>query len=287
MKTNTNGQKTLYADLHMHTTASDGELDPQELVAACANAGLSVIAVTDHDSIESVVPAMEAAQSHGLKVISGVELSTELEGAEVHILGYFFDPMDEEFSGWLQSLQNTRYTRAQMILEKLDHYGLQVDFEVVRAIAGDGAIGRPHIARAMVECGVIESYQAAFDYWIGDGKPACIAKSVQAPEELIEHIHAAGGLAVLAHPGKDVTVDRMRMLKRAGLDGIEVWHPRHSPLARKILLDVARRFGLLITGGSDLHLRERIADSLGTYGVTAEIVNKLELYAQKRSRTPS
>ncbi|HHL71930.1 MAG TPA: PHP domain-containing protein [Bacteroidetes bacterium] len=285
MNTQTNGQKPVFADLHMHTTASDGELEPMELVAACATAGLSVIAVTDHDSIESVLPAIAAARNYGIRVVPGVELSTELDGTEVHILGYFFDPEDRDFSEWLTSLQGTRYTRAQRILEKLEHYGLRVEFDLVRSIAGDGAIGRPHIARAMVESGVIGSYQAAFDYWIGDGKPACIAKSVQAPEELIRHIHQAGGIAVLAHPGKDVTVDRMRLLSRSGLDGIEIWHPRHSPAAQKILLDVARRFGLLITGGSDLHLRDRIPDCLGTYGVSAQIVEKLENYAQKRGRT--
>src|SRR5579885_1684383 len=192
-------------DLHLHTTASDGRLTPQELVKLAAERGLRVIAITDHDTTDGVGPAQAAAARFAdLRLIPGVEMSVDIAEAEVHLLGYWVDLDNREFQQLLAWSRDGRVNRARRILEKLAELGMSVEWERVRELAGDGAVGRPHIAQAMVERGYVADIREAFDRYLGRGRPAYVERERLTPEQGIRSVLAVGGLPVLAHPA-DIT----------------------------------------------------------------------------------
>ena len=241
-------------DLHTHSTASDGLLEPIDLVEAAHAAGLAAIALTDHDTTAGIAAATVAGERLGLKVIPGVELSARYGNDEAHILGFFIDPASHALQGELSAYRVVRLARMEQMVAKLAAIGKPVDLARVREIAGPGAVGRPHLATAMIEAGHVDNMRGAFDRFLGYGRPAYVPKPDLAPAEAIAVIRAAGGVPVLAHPFS--TGDPARLLpqlRAAGLLGMEVWYGEYTPEQRGELHALAIGLGLIATGGSDFH----------------------------------
>jgi len=242
-------------DLHIHSTASDGRLSPEEIVSRSAELGLKVIALTDHDTVDGVPSALQAAKAFpGLRVIPGVEISTDLADGEAHVLGYFIDYTSRELGAALEMFRNSRQGRARGMVAKLGDLGMDIDYERVRELAGEGSIGRPHIARAMMEKGYIATFEEAFDKYIGHSGPAYVPREKLTPEEAVQLILRSHGLPVLAHP---FTVndpeDMLKKLKKVGLIGVEVYYKDNTPEQTTATLELADRYGLIATGGTDYH----------------------------------
>lgn len=243
---------TAFVDLHMHSTASDGSRTPADVVRAAAFAGLAAIALTDHDTVAGLAEAQVAGAELGVRIVNGVELSAVEGDAETHLLGlHLRDVLVIERE--LGALRDMRERRGQRIVEKLVALGVLVTFDDVLAQASGGAVGRPHVARALVADGWATDVRDAFDRYLGAGKPAYVAKDQLGMADAIAIIHSAGGLAVLAHPGGAGTRERLTALMALGLDGVEVRHPGHSPSDTARLSAVAAQLGLVISGGSDWH----------------------------------
>lgn len=240
-------------DLHTHTVASDGLLAPAALVAEAAARGVGLLAVTDHDTTDGVDAALEAGRDAGVEVWPALELSCDVEAGEVHVLGYFVDHRLDWFQALLRRLREGRADRAARMVERLASLGVPVSYERVVALAAGGAIGRPHVARALVEAGHVRDVPEAFDRLIGRGGPAYAERLKMTPAQAVEVIRAAGGLAVLAHPGWGQPDAMIPDLIASGLDGIEVYYPDHGPALVEHYRSLAARFGLLVTGGTDFH----------------------------------
>jgi predicted metal-dependent phosphoesterase TrpH len=243
-------------DLHLHTTASDGRCSPSELVARAAAAGVSVMAVTDHDTTAAVAEVRAAARASDIQTISGIEITAVDEGRDLHVLGYLFDPMHEALRVFLMAARQARIARVEAIGSRLAALGLPVDLEplVRQATLESGrSVGRPQVARAMVEAGHVTDTQEAFDRWLGNGCPGCVPREGPTPEAVINVIHQAGGIASLAHPGKLGLSALIPALAKAGLDAVEAFHPDHNPSLVSHYVDIARNLDLLLTGGSDFH----------------------------------
>lgn len=240
-------------DLHLHSTASDGTLSPAALARSAAGAGLDIIALTDHDTVAGVPDAMRAAADR-ITVIPGIEVSSTLRGVDLHILGYFVDFEYPALVEYTRTAVTRRVERMRAMLRKLEAIGMHVTLEEVMDEGADAeSLGRPHLARALIRRGYVQSNAEAFDRLLADGGPINVPLELLTPRAAIELIHAAGGLAVWAHP-EDVALQRdLRYLVDAGLDGLECYRPRMAaaPLRRRI--ELARAHGLLVTGGSDWH----------------------------------
>ena len=243
------------ADLHIHTTASDGRLTPSQAVAAAADAGLAAIAITDHDTVDGVDEALRVSDELGVEVVPGIELSTLYgkNNVEVHILGYFVDIHDAEFSAWLSDLKQARWERGKQMVEQLSAAGIPVTFERVTQIAGGGAIGRPHVARAICEVGAACSMDSAFGKYLQEGGIGYVARRKVEPVEAVRMILAVGGVASCAHLGKLHRDELVLELVRNGMQAIEVYHPDHGHAAVRFYSKFAQRHGLIATGGSDAH----------------------------------
>jgi len=241
------------ADLHIHSTYSDGTLTPEEIVDLAQKAGLAAISITDHDNVSGVAVARKAAEGGALEIVSGVELSAIEDGTDVHMLGYFIDTDSPSLAGHLNTFRNARRMRAEKIVAKLKKMGLELDMDAVLEKAGGAAIGRPHIAEALVDEGLVMSYEEVFRKYIGYGGPAYEAKYVISPAKAVDLIHAAGGAAVIAHPGVHLQESTVEKILECGVDGIETRHPKHTPEAAARLGALAAKLGLVETGGSDYH----------------------------------
>lgn len=242
-----------WADLHLHSRWSDGEWTPAKLVRAARHARLGAISITDHDDVRSCAEAAAAAREIGLETLAGVEISAWRDGVDIHILGYGFEPEDPGLTGLCAEANRARVDRAARIVERLAELGMPVELEEVLRIAGEAAIGRPHIARALIEGGFVPSVREAFDRYLGDGKPACVEKLRVTPAEAIRVLHAAGGVAVCAHPITLGGTEELDRLVDEGLDGVEVRHGLHGAAAEARYDAYARAHGLVRTGGSDFH----------------------------------
>ena len=243
-----------YIDLHAHSDCSDGVHSPEELVSKACGAGLRALAITDHDAVDGVERA-ERVSSQELEIVPGVELSAREGPSDVHILGYCFDPANQELLSYLETFRSHRLSRAKGIVQKLNDLGVALELESVVAHAQDGrtSIGRPHIARALLESNQVESIQDAFVRYLGNHAPAYVPKVFFAVEDAIEIIHRAGGAAVLAHPGSLRRDELIPGFVECGLDGLEVIHPDHTETARRFYSQLASKYGLVTTGGSDYH----------------------------------
>lgn len=242
-------------DLHLHTTLSDGRLTPKELIHLAASRGLKVIAVTDHDSTEGIIPSLEAAkQFPQLTVIPGIELSTDIPGNEIHLLGYFINYQDSDFQKTLLRFRKAREERARKMVDKLAKKGIYLSWDRVVELSNGGAIGRPHIAQVMVESGYITYPQEAFAKYIGRNGPFYVEREKLTPSEAVKLLLDVGGLPVLAHPWEVGDLDRMaRELKIAGLVGIEVYYGNYTTERVAVLKGMAQDLGLIPCGGSDYH----------------------------------
>ena len=246
-------------DFHTHSTRSDGVRTPTELVDLAYERGVRVLALTDHDTLDSMEEAAAAAARHpGLLLVPGVELSCDVPGTEVHILGYFIDRADTELQRQLESFRAGRIDRAQRIIAALDRLGAPIEWERVREIAGEASIGRPHIAQALLERGHIATFGEAFDRFIGRDGPAYAERAKLEPTEAIATIGRAGGLAVFAHPGFTKEYEQVAgELATAGLFGLEAYYKHYDPETVASLAALAERLGLFALGGSDYHGIER------------------------------
>ncbi|MGW0935544.1 PHP domain-containing protein [Streptomyces sp. NPDC002666] len=266
-------------DLHTHSTASDGTDTPAELVRNAAAAGLDVVALTDHDTVRGHAAA-KAALPEGLTLVTGAELSCRLDGVGLHMLAYLFDPDEPELARERELVRDDRVPRAQTMVRKLRELGVPVEWEQVARIAGDGSVGRPHIATALVELGVVGTVSDAFTpEWLADGGRAYAEKHELDPFDAIRLVKAAGGVTVFAHPaavkrGEVVPESSMAALAAAGLDGIEVDHMDHDEPTRARLRGLARELGLLTTGSSDYH-GSRKTVALGEYTTDPEIYGEI------------
>ncbi len=250
------GGRSGRADLHVHTTASDGSFSPAEAVDAAASLGLAALAVADHDTVGGVGPALQRAAELGPgapEVIPAVEINTDFDEGEIHILGYFIDWENEEFVRTLERLRAGRLNRATRILHKLESLGVPVSLERIISLREEGSVGRPHVARAMVEAGHVRTIREAFERYLSRGRPAYVARERFTPVEAVRTIGRAGGVPVLAHPGGDATPALIRELIATGLEGIEVFHPEHDRREELYYAALVREHDLVATGGSDSH----------------------------------
>ena len=270
-------------DLHLHTLASDGRLSPTELVRLAARQGLKTVAVTDHDTTDGLAEAFEAAKKFpGLRIIPGIELSADVPGDEVHVLGYFIDTDDAELQAELLRFREGRVDRAKTMVDKLDQLGIHVEWERVQHFAGDGAVGRPHIAMALVEAGYCQEPKDAFPEYLGRNGLAYVERVKLTPADAVSMIQRAGGAAVLAHPAYMNDMEAgIASLSGIGLAGIEVHYAKYREDTIRQLARIARQYELIPCGGSDYHGMGNSDECLpGENGPTMEAVDRLEAVAR-------
>ena len=265
------------ADLHIHTTASDGRLTPQEVIVSAIGAGLHAIAITDHDTLAGYLEVSQTAQAE-ITIIPGIEFSTDLPQNEVHILGYYLDPSHDELQEILTRIISDRIDRTRKIISILDELGYNISFDRVKEIAGRAqAIGRPHIAAALIEKQYFTNVSQVFNSLLAKNGPAYIPHFKLSPQEAIAIIHKAGGLAILAHPGLVNEDALIQDMIRLGVDGIEAIHPAHSEQQVQIYTEWADKESLLVTGGSDFHsIPGRYPERLGEYYIPYYLVENLQ-----------
>jgi predicted metal-dependent phosphoesterase TrpH len=240
----------------MHTTASDGRLTPVELVARAAAAGLTTISVTDHDTVAAIAEVTGAAQAPGIRVVPGIEITSVEDGRDVHMLGYFVDPAHDGLAAFLVNQRELRVARLRAIADRLSAANMFVDVEsLIRAAAAKpgSSVGRPQVAREMVRSGLVASIQEAFDVWLATGRPGFVPRTGPSPADVVNVIHAAGGVASFAHPGVTNRDDLIASLAERGLDAIEVYHSDHAPDKTAAYRRMAAGLSLLVSGGSDFH----------------------------------
>ena len=270
-----------FADLHIHTIFSDGTYTPQELTEAAKKADLACVSVVDHDTVGALKPSLLAAGKFGIEVLPGIELSAEYSGSEVHILGYLIDYENEELLERLDFLRKNRIERVHKIVAKLKEMGQRIEPEDVFAFSGTGTAGRLHIARAMVKVGIVKSTSEAFYSYIGDKGPAYYCGFKMSPQEAISLIRKAGGVAVLAHP---YTLDDDGLIPQFieyGIMGLEVYYPEHTQSMVNFYLGLAKKYNLLITGGSDCHGNAKPEVKMGSVKIEYALVEKMKAAKEK------
>ncbi len=273
-------------DLHTHTTVSDGVLDPEELVDLAVKKGVRYLAITDHDATDGLLRAGEEAKKHpSLTLIPGIELSTDVPSGEVHMLGYLMDYDDPDFQATLRQFRESREGRARKMVEKLNDMGMDINWDNVMKYAGDGTIGRPHIAQALMERGFVASVQEAFNKYINHDGPAYVEREKMTPVEAIELITSLYGLAVIAHPGDVVDLENLLVeLKKSSLAGIEVYYGHYPQETVQRLARLAEKYDLIPCGGSDYHGEGLGARTdLGSVAVPSESAERLLTSPAKKS----
>jgi 3',5'-nucleoside bisphosphate phosphatase len=241
------------ADLHLHTTFSDGVLTPREVTEKAAEMGLGAIAVTDHDCMDGVLPAIDASRGKDIEIVPGVEISAAAGNEEIHLLGYFIDLDNSDLAGTLMKMKENRVERIKSILKLLKDNGMDLDEKHFFENVIDGTIGRMHLARMLVEKGFVANTHEAFDKYLGNGKPCCLRHVRLDFTAAISMIRASGGVPVLAHPGTMGSDEFFPDYVAAGLRGVEAYHIKHRPVETKKYVSIAEKYGLIVTGGSDCH----------------------------------
>lgn len=265
-----------FADLHLHTNFSDGTFTPEELVQQAQKSGLACIAVTDHDSVEASARAAAACAAVNMEFVPGAELTAELEDTELHVLGYFLDTQNKTLLAEIAKYQAVRRNRIHEMVARINDLGMPLQPESVFELANCKSPGRPHVARAMVKAGLVRNLDEAFELFLKRGRAAWVPKSKVSALEAIELVHQAGGLAVMAHPGLNRTDDIIPDLVAAGLDGIECFHTKHSTSMSERYLEIADKYKLLVTGGSDCHGFSKGKPLIGTVRLPYEHVQKMK-----------
>jgi predicted metal-dependent phosphoesterase TrpH len=258
-----------FVDLHSHSTASDGTVPPEQVIEAAQRCGLKALALTDHDTVGGIPAAREAGKRLGIRVIAGVELSAFYDGHEVHVLALHLSQL-EALERRLRELRAQRLTRAEKIVAKLNALGIPLTLDEVLLQSNGGAVGRPHIARAMIARGAVHDFRDAFSRYLGGSGSAFVPKEILTIEDAIALAHEAGALAIWAHPAEGCRRERLEPLVSAGLDGIEIRHPSHSAEDMKRLQALTDFFGLVPSGGSDWHGAMDGPRRLGTMNVPLE-----------------
>jgi hypothetical protein len=273
----------MHADLHLHTHFSDGTYSPEELAGHARRCGLRAVALTDHDTVEGCERMAAACAKEGVEFIPATELTCELEGIELHLLGYCLDIQNEKLLSQLGRFQQVRQERISEIVARLNGLGVPVKAEAVFALANCHSPGRPHVARTLVQGGWCSDLDQAFERFLKKGRPAWVPKFKMTAPEAIALVHHAGGLAVLAHPALNRTDDVIPALVEAGLDGLECFHTKHSTSTSRHYLEMADELGLLVTGGSDCHGMSKGKPLIGTLKVPYECVERLKDAQLKRA----
>ena len=264
-------------DLHTHSTRSDGAYEPSELVELAAKRGVRIQALADHDTLAGAAEAIATGERLGVRIIPSTELNTESEWGDVHILGYFLDPADSALEDRLRWLRENRGRRIELMVERLVALGYPISLERVMEIAKGGSLGRPHLAQALFEAGHVPTYDSAFDTLISKDAPAYVSRVGLTPLEAVQLVVAHGGVPSLAHPFTVIGLEElMPQLVAAGLVGIETYYGSHPPTMTAICLSLARRYGLVPTGGSDFHGRGDHGAPLGGTFVPPETIGALE-----------
>jgi predicted metal-dependent phosphoesterase TrpH len=271
-----------FADLHLHTHFSDGTFSPEELTGHARRLGFAALALTDHDSVEGCAPMAAACSAVGIEVITGTELTAEHNDIEVHLLGYFLDTQNQKLLTEIAKFQSVRQNRIREMVAKLNQLNVPLQAESVFALANCKSPGRPHVARALVKAGLCKSSDEAFERFLKKNRPAWVPKAKMSALEGVELIHQAGGLAVMAHPGLNRTDEIIPALVDAGLDGIECFHTKHSTKTAERYLEIADKFHLLVTGGSDCHGFSKGKPLIGTVRLPYEHVEKLKAKIAER-----
>lgn len=271
-------------DLHIHSVHSDGKLTPAEIVARCVERGLCALSITDHDTVKGQMEAIEAGGANFIEVLSGIEFSAREGEMEVHILGYLFDPLDPGIESNLQWLRSMRRQRVEEILAKLKALGVDVSYSEIPGREKSDSIGRPHVARALMEMGIVASFQEAFNRFIGYGRKAYVPNMVLPMDRIVKLIVDAGGVAVWAHPGQNIRrTGLLEKLISHGIEGVEVWHPNHDGALEEEILETARQRGLVPTGGSDFHFAESMKVDIGGKGSPCDTVDRLKELSSNRT----
>ncbi len=263
-------------DLHIHTTISDGALTPKEVIEYAHKEGLVAIGITDHDVTDGIEIAQRTASKYRLEVVPGVELSSDYGKKEVHILGYYIDCEDEEFQKKLALFRKARYERAKEMVKRLKSLGMEIDFGRVEEIAGKGSIGKPHIAQVLVEKEYASNIPEGAWRYLGSGGPVSVPKYKLRPSEAIDIILKAGGIPVLAHPAGTKVDELIPQLVKNGLMGLEAYDVINPPSVARYYISLAKKYGLLVTGGSDCHGKAKGEIRLGRVKAPYEIVEKLK-----------
>jgi predicted metal-dependent phosphoesterase TrpH len=272
----------MFADLHLHTNFSDGTYTPEELVAQAKKHGLAAIALTDHDTVEGCPRAAAACAAAGIEFVAGSELTAEQNGNEIHILGYFLDTQNSKLLSEIAKFQAVRQNRIREMVSLLNELNVPLEADEVFALANCRSPGRPHVARAMVKAGYVESLDEAFERFLKKNRPAWVPKAKMFALDAIELIHQAGGLAVMAHPGLNRSDQVIPALVDAGLDGIECFHTKHPHATSEHYLQIAKKFSLLVTGGSDCHGMSKGKPLIGGTKLPYQYFEKLKSAAQSR-----
>lgn len=268
-------------DLHLHTRFSDGDLSPEEIVAEAKKKGYSVISICDHDCVDAIEAASKTGAKCGVRVIPGVEITAEKDGLEVHILGYFIDYKDEKLKDALAEVRESRVRRIHDMIGKLKQFDINISPEEVFKLSPEGSVGRPHLAKALVNGGHIRSEQEAFKKYLADNAPCYVARFNIIPEKAIKLILEAKGVPVYAHPKMMGRDDFIPGFVRAGLRGLEAYHTDHNTSARNTYIKMAEKYNLVITGGSDFHGDIKKDVFIGTVNIPHELVQNLEKEAEK------
>lgn len=266
----------MFADLHLHTSFSDSSSSPEEVIRESVRAGLSAIAIVDHDTVDGLAPAIAAAQGKHIEVIPGIELTAQYEQLEVHILGYLIDYKNKDLAGKLDALKKIRTERIYKITEKLEESGVHLKAEKVFALAPGGSVSRLHVARAMVKEGLVSSISEAFQKYIGDKCPGYVLGFRLSPLEAVKLIKEVGGIPILAHPYSINNDAALIAIIESGVMGLEIYYPEHSQSMVNFYLDLAKKYNLLATGGSDYHGVAKPDISIGAIKIPYELVEKLK-----------
>ncbi len=272
----------MFADLHLHTHFSDGTYSPEELVRHAQRQGLAALALTDHDTVEGCARAAIACKEAGIEFISGTELTAEVRGSELHLLGYFIDTENPKLLAELVKFQTVRQDRIRKMIARINEIGIPLEAEAVFALANCRSPGRPHVGRALVQGGFCASMDEAFDRFLKKCRPGWVPKFKISAGDAIALIHEAGGLAVMAHPGLNNSDEIIPGLVAAGLDGIECFHSKHAPATSQRYLQLARECHLLVSGGSDCHGMSKGRPLIGTVKLPYENVQLLKKKAATR-----
>jgi len=274
---------TRKVDLHSHTNLSDGFNSPKELIHKANDVGIEILSITDHDSVNAIEEATIIGRDVGIEIIPGVEISSDLRGIEVHILGYFVDITNKELEHYLMFFREERIIRASRIVDKLNQIGLEMSLDDVMRLSKNSAVGRPHIAQALLEKGLVHSYQEAFNKYIKNGGPAYEKKVHLSPQSAFKIISDAGGLSFIAHPG-NMSQNLIKELIDAGADGIEVIHPSHSKDLTRFYRGIVNEYFLLESGGSDFHGGKRNdEDKFGKYYTSPIVVEAMRSRLMRNS----
>jgi predicted metal-dependent phosphoesterase TrpH len=271
-----------WVDLHLHTNFSDGLLTPTQVVMKAKEAALKAVGIADHDTIDGISEAMEAGSRWGIEVVPGVELSSQHDGRDLHILGYYFDPDHPRLMEYLGRFQQERYRRAAKMIRNLNLLGVRLTMDEVEERARGVSIGRPHLAEVLMEKGYVETFQEAFQRYIGYGSKAYEEKYKMRPEEAIRLLSESKGLSFLAHPGYMISDAVILHLIKAGLDGIEIVHPKLNENRTQYLQQLARNHGLLVCGGSDCHGGRDGQYYIGRYSVPYAILEEMKSVLRMR-----